>query len=456
VLACGVVADGGCSGVGGTDSRPPGQSDEPDAIDALIVAMDAGPLTPLAAHTRAEGVLGRTVWSFVGQALSSSSNFLLTVVVLSRGSRSEFATLSVVLTIYTFVLQLMRAGVGLPVTLLYSTDTGRSRVAEVRSAAGVALASSAAVALVLMVGGALSSRGGAQYLVLGAALPLLLLQDTARYACFAWGRPRTAAEADGLWVVLQVVTSAAVLVLADGSATTFLGLWAGAGAVSGCFLLRRTRLRPRFGTAPGWVQAHRGLWGRLVTDYLVSSGSHYAVYFALAVVAGSDELGRLKGAQTFLGPLIVLLLGGAVFGVPESVRAGGDPGRLWRLTLRLAGALIGAAVGCGAVVYLVLPVVGPATFPATWASARPAIPLLTVFASAIGASTGATSGLRALDQNSWLLRVRLATGPVLVLASIPASAAFGVNGALAVLSAVEWGVALAAWGRLRNLVCGLR
>jgi O-antigen/teichoic acid export membrane protein len=138
--------------------------------------------------------------------------------------------------------------------------------------------------------------------------------------------------------------------------------------------------------------------------------------------------------------------------VPESVRAGGDPARLWRLTLRLAGALVAAALVCGAVVYLALPVVGPATFPDAWETARPAIPLLTVFAAAVGASTGSTSGLRAMDQNAWLLRVRFLTGPVLILGSIPASAVWGVNGALAALSLTEWLVVLLSWRRLREVL----
>ncbi len=435
-----MVADGDCSGLGGNDGQPVEQMDEPGAVGPVGAARS--------------GLLARSAWSLIGQGLSSSSNFVLSVLVLSRASRVEFATLSVVLTTYTFLVLLLRSVVGLPVTLLYSHGLGRGNERDFRAAAGVTLVVSVVAGAALLVAAAVSPRDRGQLVVLGAALPLLLLQDAARYAWFAMGRPRMAAEADGLWVLLQVVGSALVLTLAGtgAPATLLLGAWAGAGAVSGCFLVLRTRLWPAPAAGYRWLVAHRALCGKLVTDYLVGAGSHYAVFFGLAVVAGSDELGRLKAAQTFLGPLIVLLLGGAVFGVPESVRAGADPARLWRLTRRLGGALVGASVACGAVVYAVLPVIGPATFPDAWAGARPAIPLLTVFAAAVGASTGATSGLRALDQNAWLLRARMLTGPVLVLASIPASASFGVNGALAVLSSVEWTVAVLSWRRLRGML----
>lgn len=399
-------------------------------------------------------VAARSAWSFIGQGLSSSSNFILTVLVLARASPPQFATLAVVLTIYTFFVLLLRAGVGLPVTLLYSGDMAAGREAELRAAAGVTAAASVAVSAALLVGALAASGDRGQWVALGALLPLLLLQDTARYACFARGRPRAAAEADGLWVVLQLVASAVAWVVVDdaGAATALLAAWAGAGAVSGCFLLARAGLRPAAGAGRRWLGAHRVLSGRLVTEYLVGAGSHYAVFFALAIVAGAGELGRLKAAQTFLGPLIVLLLGGAVFGVPESVRAGADPARLWRLVLRLSGALMAASVLCGAAVYAALPVLGPATFPDAWASARPVVPLLTVFAAALGASVGLTSALRAMQQNGWLLRARLVAGPLLVLASVPAAAWWGTHGALAVLSVTEWGVAALSWRRLRQVL----
>ena len=69
--------------------------------------------------------MARSAWSVIGQGLSSSSNFILSVLVLSQGTPAQFATLSIVLTIYTFVLFLLRAAVGLPVTLLYSQDLAR-------------------------------------------------------------------------------------------------------------------------------------------------------------------------------------------------------------------------------------------------------------------------------------------------------------------------------------------
>jgi O-antigen/teichoic acid export membrane protein len=70
----------------------------------------------------------------------------------------------------------------------------------------------------------------------------------------------------------------------------------------------------------------------------------------------------------------------------------------------------------------------------------------------LGASTGVISALRALGENAWLLRVRVVSGVVLVVLSVPASAHYGAAGALVALSASEWTVALLAWTRLDQVL----
>ena len=189
------------------------------------------------------------------------------------------------------------------------------------------------------------------------------------------------------------------------------------------------------------------LWQRLLGEFVVASSSHQAVYYGLALVAGAGEVGRVKATQTLLGPLVILILGGGALGVPESVRAAGDPARLRQVAVRLSAFLVAAALACGAVAHTLLPHVGPDLFPHNWAEARPLIPVLTLFSCALGASIGAVSALRALDQNAWLLRLRAASGAVVVVVGVTASALFGAEGALASLAGAESVVAVLVWRR---------
>jgi len=392
----------------------------------------------------------RTIWTFVDQAVSSGSNFILSVLVLSLVPAFEFAVFAVCLTTYLFAVQLARATVGVPVTLFY-TRSDRGDLLdrdEERAAIGAGVALGVLAALAALVGSAVASQGRAQLVVLGAALPFLIWQDMVRYVCFARGRPSVAAGADTVWLTLQLAGSTAVLATGRASAATLLGVWAAAGAISAVAFGVGLRLLPRVAAATGWLWRNRALCGRLLAEFTVAAGSHYCVYYGLAIVAGADQLGRLKAAQTILGPVIVLLLGGGVLGVPESVRAAHDPALVRRIALRLSALLASASIAWGIIAYVALPIIGPAVFPNAWATARPLLPMLTLFAAAFGASLGATGALRAFGASPWLLRSRTISGVMLAVLGIPLSARFQAIGALLALALAEGSFAVLAWRRL--------
>lgn len=395
------------------------------------------------------GVARRASWALAGQAISSGSNFLLSVMVLAVASAREFATFAVGLTAYVFVLQLVRATVGVSITLLYS-EPG-THVDGQRAAAGVAVAAAFLAGVATLAGSAWAAQGRAQLVVLGLALPFLVWQDVARYACFADGRPELAAAADGLWLALAVAGSIVAFASGWASATVLLAVWAASGTVSAFTAGLRLGLLPHFGAAGRWLGAHRALSRQLAVEFLVSAGSHYAVYLVLAGLAGAGQLGRLKAAQTVLGPVVVLILGGAALGVPESVRAADDRRRLRALATRLSLLLGAGAVAWGAAAWVALPRIGPSLFPETWSGARALVPGLTLFTVAMGAAIGSTGALRAVNENAWLVRVRAVSGVALVAGSGPAVASFGAAGALAAVTAGEATVALLAWHRLVHL-----
>ena len=173
------------------------------------------------------GLLQRAVWSFAGQAVSSGSNFLLSVLVLSVAQPDEFAVFSLCVVTYGTILQLTRASVAVPATLLAG---GRS---QQRAAIGVTVGLGIAAGAVVVLVGLLVGSGRSLLLPLGLLLPFLLFQDALRYACYAEGRPSAAAASDMAWLGLQVVASVVLLASGRGTATTLVVAWAVAGTVSG-------------------------------------------------------------------------------------------------------------------------------------------------------------------------------------------------------------------------------
>lgn len=394
----------------------------------------------------------RAAWTFGGQALSSSSNFLVTLWALATVSTAEFGMFSLCLTTFLLCTQACRALVSVPVLLLYSEEPGTGVPAEGPAAMGVATAFGTAAGAVVAGAVAVSSLLGAGhaglFLVLAAALPLLQYQDALRHLCIARHRPMLAAASDASWIVLQV--AGFLLVAArpgSPSATTILTVWAAAGAAAGVWTGAVLDVGPRIGPAAEWLRRHAVIWRRLVVELAANGGSYYVVAYGIAVLAGAEELGHLRAAQALFGPVSVLLLGGTVLGVPESLRARRDAAALRRFTATLSAALAGLAVLSGAVLYAVLPTLGQHVFEASWQTARPLLPLLAAFGAGIGASAGAIAGLRARGEGRWIVKAQVARGVLAVVAGLPASWRFGAGGGLCALAVAELLFAVAAWAR---------
>jgi hypothetical protein len=408
------------------------------------------------------GLAGRALWTLAGQAFSSASNFLLTLFVLGTASAQEFATFAITVTTYQLLVQLSRAVVSVPVLIVHSgrrqeagpgAESGRrgeDYAAPTSLVLVIGLVAAGALAVAAVVLGTFLEGARSQFLLLAVAMPVLLLQDNARHVAFAEGRPAIAATSDAIWIGLQVAGSVALLVSGRASTLWLMTMWCLAAAVAWGWAAMALKVPLARSGAGRWLSDNAALCRRVAAEFATLSGSYYILYFGLAVVAGADQLGHLKAAQTMFGPVIVILLGGLSLGVPESVRARNDAARLRRIALLLSTGLAATALAVGATIYTLLPVFGPHWFADSWSSARPLIPLLSLYAAGLGASTGPLSGLRALGGAAWITRTRTIAGAVLVAGGLAASWAVGAQGALATLAVVEWTVATAAWTELRR------
>lgn len=395
--------------------------------------------------------MGRSAWTLVDQAASSSSNFLLALTVLASADRGEFAAFSVAITGFLLVTQLTRSAFSLAILILYSGETH-----EVARRSGPAAAASVAIgvagAILFLVAGMLYEPGRGFFLVLACGLPFLQYQDAIRHVAFAQGAPKLAAQSDSLWVGLQLAATAAAAASGRLTPTTLLVIWVGAGSASGIVFGARLRVIPAVHLCPQWLRENSRLCTRMTTEFFLNSGSYYALCFGLVVLAGSDQLGRWRAAQALIGPVSVLLMGGTTLGVPESVRVRERRTSLWRFVTILSIGLASVAALGGGLAYALLPAVGPSLFPETWETARPVLPVLTLFAVAVGASTGALAALRARDQAHWIMAARALSGAAALALGLGLASGSGAVGALSGLAAAEVAFCVAAWLRLASVV----
>ncbi len=394
--------------------------------------------------------MGRSAWTLVDQAASSGSNFILALSVLATADRTQFAAFSVAVTGYFLITQLTRSAFSLPVLILYSDDRGPHHRSAPAVAASVVTGVAGAIAFVVAASAFEADR--TLFFILAVALPFLQYQDAVRHVAFAGAVPKVAAQADSTWVVVQIVATVVAALAGRATPTVLVAIWAFAGSISGILFGARLGAVPQFTRIRRWSRENSRLCFRLCVEFLLNSGSYYALSYGLVAIAGADQLGRWRAAQALIGPVSVLLLGGTTLGVPESVRVKDRQTSLWRFAALLSTGLGAVAVIGGAVAYVVLPALGPSLFPDTWQTARPVLPVLTVFAAAVGASTGPIAALRACSQVGWIVRGRAASGGVGLFVGLILASRWGAVGALAGLSLAESGFGLASWVRLRMTI----
>lgn len=411
---------------------------------------------PDLAGTAVSGAPGRlrrrVAWNLGAQALWSASNFVLVLLALVSVPARPFAVFSVAITTYYLAAQLARAVVGIPVLLSGSgpDDPAAARADDPPAA----MAASALMGLVLAVPvaavGLLWREGWGPFVVLAAGLAPLLLQDALRHLAIARYRPEVATGGDAVRLAAELVLATAVLVLGWESATALMGVWVASAAVSVGWLVVRLDARPRLDRALGWYRANAVLCRRLGIEFAMTASGFYVLSYALAALAGAEEVGYLRAAQTLFGPASVLLLGGAVLGVPEGVRARHEPAQLLRFAARLSAMLVALSLACGVAVYLALPAVGPRLFADIWEPVQDVMPALTVFGAALGFAAGPIACLRAVDDMRWIVTARMASTVLALVVGLPAAGAWGARGMLAALAFSEWVLAARAWVRLRR------
>jgi O-antigen/teichoic acid export membrane protein len=386
---------------------------------------------------RVPAVARRVGWGLADQALSSGTNFALAVLIARAVTKQEFGAFGVAFTVYLLVQGLTRAVTSEPLLVRHS-ETDDGRVAAGRSSTGAALVVGA-VAGALVVTGGLSIGGlvGRALVPLGLFLPALMAQDALRFVLIADRRPRAAAANDLVWAVAQLA-AVGVLVSADRHDVALLvGAWGASATVATLYGVTQLGGWPRPRGAVRWWRSQRDLAPAFVGEFAARSGARQLTMYVLGFTGGLAALAAIRGAQVLFGPVQVALLSVNLLAVPELVRLRGRaPHRLPLATRALSLCLATAALGCGLLALAVPDGVGTWLLGATWADTRPVLLPQAALLAALGATSGALAGLRALGAADRSFRARLLIVPLSVAGGVVGSLVGGARGA-------NWGLAAA-------------
>lgn len=398
--------------------------------DAEVVAATAGVGRRLTAVT-------------LDQAISSSSNILITIFAARLLDVVSFGLFGVVLLVYMTIQGTSRSLVGEPLLVLPAEAEDRPG-----EAIGAALILGVALSAVVAVGAGVvaiwSGDLGRALLALALCTPLLVLQDVGRYLAFATHRPVRAFALDIVWLGLLVLAVGALSLTGTATLVWFITAWAGSGALAGTLLLWQYRTyRIRVGLA--WIRETWHYSWRYTISFMSRQGSVLVASSAMAGILGARALGAVRGALLLFGPLVQFQVAAVAAGVTEVARVSPwSPAMRWHVVRSTALTTTAAIVNL-ALVLAIPNWVGELILGDTWGPTRTLRWPAGVQVILIGLVSGVRSGLLGIRAIETTLRIDIATAVLYVCALVFGALIWDVVGTFWALTGGQATLTLLWW-----------
>jgi len=380
-------------------------------------------------------------WTLVDQVLSSGTNFGAAFMAVRAGGPVEFGAFS-----FTMVLYVLAVGVCRAVTTQTLVISVRGDRVQMNALARPTLVAAGALAslfaLACFAGATLASGSLSQLLlVLGVALPVLLVQDAGRSLLLALDRPRGAALTDGIWAAVFTLLLAGVTLLSDESVVSITLCWALGGALAGVVVIAQLWPPVRCPRVTYW-RMHLRLRGNLLSSHLLMATPSYVLFALAPSLIGLDGLGMLRAAYLPLSVFGVVLQGASAILLPRLARRDGE--ELWRLVRGAGLVLTGGAAAWSVLIVLLPDSVGRLVLADLWGGTET---LRLIFGVALTFQAAATCVLAALSttRSAVLVRLRFGIGALSLVGGFALSMLAGVVGLALTITAAD---VLAAAGGL--------
>ena len=293
------------------------------------------------------GEHGAVAWGFVDQALSSATNFGLSLLAGRLLGPSGLGHVFLGFSAYLVAMGLLRGLLIEPLIAVSAATSEQNRrvTASQTLTLSILLGLLASVCLA-GVGLLFPDPAGRAFLMFSPWIVPGLVQQTWRGLLFRDRRPAAAAANDGAWFAVMAI--AAPVALSVGTDWALVAAW-GAGATAGAvFGFAQTGIRPstlRRAWSWWWRDAMPfGKWN--VGTVVVSNLGTNALTFVVAAILGADALGGFRATQTIFAPLTLILPALAMPGLPAVSRALRHGFREARsLAMELSGIAVVAALG---------------------------------------------------------------------------------------------------------------
>ena len=398
------------------------------------------------------GIVLRLGWGVADQAMSSLTNFAVSIYVVHVLGAVQFGAFSLAYVTYSFALTASRGLATDPLMVRFSgTDLPtwrRAAAGSTGTAAAVGIVSAVCVlAAAAVLGGAV--RGA--FLALGLTLPGLLLQDSWRYSFFALGRGGRAFLNDTIWAVILLPALVVLRVTGNRDVFWFVFVWGAAACVAAAAGPLQARLMPRLTGAREWLSRHRDLGPRYFAEGASFSAATQLRTYGIGIILGLAAVGIVQAVTTVMGPITILFLGMSMVAIPEAARVlRRAPRHLPMFCVLISIGLAVAGVVWAVVILVALPrglgawLLGP-----IWRPTYRLVQAQALFVIGTGASLGAGAGLHALGAARRSLRTMLLVAATYLAFGLGGAVAAGAVGTVTGVAVAAWIGTLAGWWQLR-------
>lgn len=383
-------------------------------------------------------MLRRSGWGLADQAVSSLGNTLMMLLVARATEVADFGAFSLAFSAYMLMVGVSRSVISDPLTVRHAASpSGKPLEEAIRAAIGVGCIFGVIGAVIIgLAGGFFGGRSGATLVSLAWVLPGLLVQDVWRLAFFTSARPGRAALNDTLWVILQLVSIALLMVRGRPSGGELILVWGIAGNVAALFGCFQARLKPRLASPRLWLNKHKDLIPSFAIENLAGSGAQQGLVYAVAAIAGLPAVAALRAAEVLLGPLNTLYATARIVLLPEAVRMAQKRRALLRTMVKLSLVLGMFSIAWGIALFRLPDGIGEDLLGENWHAGMSVLLPSTATKVLAATSAGAIIGMRALARARRSASVRVLIGvSTIVAGSVGAwqSGAFGASSATAMV-----------------------
>ena len=425
---------------------------------------DAPPRDDLAARSRGPRIgvfqllshaFRRFGWGVADQAVSSVTNFAVSIYVVREMGAAQFGAFSLAYVTYAFALNASRGLATEPLMVRFSNSplvTWRRAVARCTGTAAVV--GLVGGALVLCAALVLGGTTRLAFVALGLTLPGLMLQDSWRYSFFALGRGSQAFLNDCIWAATLLPAMAYLRYTGNKDVFWFVLAWGATAAIAAAAGPLQARVMPRLAGVQEWVWQHRDLGPRFAAENTSAGGAAQLRTYAIGLLLGLTAIATVQAANILMGPLTILFLAMSLVAIPEGARVlSRSPHRFPLFCVLLSAGEALGALAWGVILLIALPrgfglwLLGP-----IW---RPTYPLVlpqVLYVAGLGIAGGAVVALHALGAARRSLRAMLLTASTFLVGSLVGAAVAGPAGTVRGAAIAGWVGAAISWWQLHAVL----